>query len=133
MWKGQTGQSSVQGMFKGVPDVVGGEDFAAGQGWNLQGDSWRGGGGDWSEQIDRGFDQGIDRGFDQEKNIYLPYDHPAGLVDSQWNSSGHPDLRPRTRFVQLLGNLERHAPRTGGLSVPNDPSQELSGPELKYF
>ena len=125
MWKGQTGQSSVQGMFKGVPDVVGGEDFAAGQGWNLQGDSWRGGGGDWSEQIDRGFDQ--------EKNIYLPYDHPAGLVDSQWNSSGHPDLRPRTRFVQLLGNLERHAPRTGGLSVPNDPSQELSGPELKDF
>ena len=125
MWKGQTSQSSVQGMFKGVPDVVGGEDFAAGQGWNLQDDSWRGGGGDWSEQIDRGFDQ--------DKNIYLPYDNPAGLLDSQWNSSGHPDLRPRTRFVQLLGNLERHAPRTGGLSVPNDPSQELSGPELKDF
>ena len=133
MWKGQTSQSSVQGMFKGVPDVVGGEDFAAGQGGNLQGDSWRGGGGDWSEQIDRGFDQGIDRGFDQEKNIYLPYDHPAGLVDSQWNSSGHPDLRPRTRFVQLLGNLEWHMPRTGGLSVPNDPSQEPSVPGPKDF
>lgn len=133
MWKGQPSQSNVQGMFKGVPDVGGGEDFAAGQGWNLQDNSWRGGGGDWSEQIDRGFDQGIDRGFDQDKNIYLPYDHPAGLVDSQWNSSGHPDLRPRTRLVQLLGNLERHTPRTGGLSVPNDPSQEPSGPGPKDF
>ena len=133
MWKGQPSQSNVQGMFKGVPDVGGGEDFAAGQGWNLQDNSWRGGGGDWSEQIDRGFDQGIDRGFDQDKNIYLPYDHPAGLVDSQWNSSGHPDLRPRTRLVQLLGNLERHTPRTGGLSVLNDPSQEPSGPGPKDF
>ena len=125
MWKGQPSQSNVQGMFKGVPDVGGGEDFAAGQGWNLQDNSWRGGGGDWSEQIDRGFDQ--------DKNIYLPYDHPAGLVDSQWNSSGHPDLRPRTRLVQLLGNLERHTPRTEGLSVPNDPSQEPSGPGPKDF
>ena len=125
MWKGQPSQSNVQGMFKGVPDVGGGEDFAAGQGWNLQDNSWRGGGGDWSEQIDRGFDQ--------DKNIYLPYDHPAGLVDSQWNSSGHPDLQPRTRFVQLLGNLERHTPRTGGLSVLNDPSQEPSGPGPKDF
>jgi len=122
MWKGQTGQSSVQGMFKGVPDVVGGEDFAAGQGWNLQGDSWRGGGGDWSEQIDRGFDQGIDRGFDQEKNIYLPYDHPAGLVDSQWNSSGHPDLRPRTRRnrqgTRPLGRENRNGSRHDMVSLP---------------